>query len=83
MSNDLLPHLTDLPFVTDGGLETTLVFHERIDLRHFAAFDLIRTANGRAALRDYFLGGCCGADHRHVEAMCEFCLDPASAGSPD
>ena len=38
---------TDLPqrrggiFLTDGGMETTLIFHEGIDLPHFAAFVLL------------------------------------------
>jgi homocysteine S-methyltransferase len=40
--------------MTDGGLETTLVFHEGIDLPAFAAFPLLDRADGRAALRDYF-----------------------------
>jgi hypothetical protein len=26
--------------LTDGGLETTLVFHEGVELEHFAAFPL-------------------------------------------
>ncbi len=49
-----LPQLGDALFLTDGGLETTLVFHEGIDLPHFAAFPLMRTAEGRAALGRYF-----------------------------
>lgn len=42
------------PFLTDGGLETTLVFVEGIDLPDFAAFPLLDTEAGRAALRRYF-----------------------------
>ena len=34
--------------VTDGGLETTLVFHHGIDLPDFAAFPLLDSAEGRA-----------------------------------
>ncbi|HET9067833.1 MAG TPA: homocysteine S-methyltransferase, partial [Amaricoccus sp.] len=49
-----LPQLGDALFLTDGGLETTLVFHEGIELPHFAAFPLMRTAEGRAALGRYF-----------------------------
>jgi len=41
-------------FLTDGGIETTLIFHEGIDLPHFAAFDLLRDLEGREALRAYF-----------------------------
>jgi len=40
--------------LTDGGLETTLVYHEGIDLPHFAAFPLVDSAEGRAALRRYY-----------------------------
>jgi homocysteine S-methyltransferase len=40
--------------LTDGGLETTLVFHEGIDLPHFAAFPLLDAPDGRAVLRRYF-----------------------------
>ena len=25
------------------------------------------------------IGGCCGTDHRHVDAICNACLKPASA----
>jgi homocysteine S-methyltransferase len=42
------------PFLTDGGLETTLVFLEGIDLVDFAAFPLLDTDEGRGALRRYF-----------------------------
>jgi homocysteine S-methyltransferase len=40
--------------LTDAGLETVLVFEEGIDLPHFAAFPLVDTATGQAALRRYF-----------------------------
>ncbi len=50
-----LPHLaSERPFVCDGGLETTLIFHRGIDLPCFAAFDLLRTPEGTEAIRDYF-----------------------------
>jgi homocysteine S-methyltransferase len=42
-------------FLLDGGLETTLVFHEGLDLPHFAAFPLLDDAKGRAMLRNYYL----------------------------
>lgn len=51
---DHLPQLDGKLFLTDGGLETTLVFHENIDLPYFAAFDLLRTKSGTATLRHYF-----------------------------
>ena len=51
----MLTHLdSDRPFVTDGGLETTLVFDRRIDLPDFAAFVLLDSDDGRAALADYY-----------------------------
>ncbi len=50
-----LPQLTDRMFITDGGLETTLVFHDGIPLTSFAAFDLLKDDDGTAALRRYFV----------------------------
>jgi homocysteine S-methyltransferase len=41
-------------FLTDGGLETTLIFHEGIDLPAFAAFRLLFSDGGRDHLRRYF-----------------------------
>jgi len=41
-------------FVTDGGLETELVFHHGIDLPCFAAFPLLDDPARRARLRDYY-----------------------------
>ncbi|HRQ64096.1 MAG TPA: homocysteine S-methyltransferase family protein [Xanthomonadaceae bacterium] len=49
-----LQPLMDRPFLTDGGLETTLIFHEGIELPMFAAFDLLRTEAGTAQLRRYY-----------------------------
>jgi S-methylmethionine-dependent homocysteine/selenocysteine methylase len=50
-----LPHLGDQPFLTDGGIETTLIFQEGLDLPDFAAFHLLRDESGVATLRKYFL----------------------------
>ncbi len=41
--------------MTDGGLETTLIYHEGIDLPAFAAFDLLKDEAGAGILRDYFM----------------------------
>jgi S-methylmethionine-dependent homocysteine/selenocysteine methylase len=49
-----LPQLSGGMFLTDGGLETTLVFHEGVELPFFAAFPLITTDVGRERLRAYF-----------------------------
>ena len=49
-----LPQMTDKLFLTDGGIETTLMFHEGFDLPHFAAFDLLKDPKGRAAIEAYY-----------------------------
>lgn len=41
--------------VTDGGLETDLIFLRGLDLPGFASFPLLDTDEGRAVLRDYYL----------------------------
>lgn len=41
-------------FLSDGGLETTLVFHHGLDLPHFAAFDLLKDDSGYKTIHDYF-----------------------------
>lgn len=41
-------------FLTDGGLETTLVYHEGIDLPHFAAFVLVDDSAGKETLVGYY-----------------------------
>jgi S-methylmethionine-dependent homocysteine/selenocysteine methylase len=51
---DRLPQCCGDLFLTDGGIETTLIFHEGIDLPQFAAFDLLTRPAGEAALRKYF-----------------------------
>ena len=51
----MLPHQSDTLFLTDAGLETWLVFQKGIELREFAAFELLATKEGRAALREYFV----------------------------
>lgn len=51
---DQLPQLSNTPFITDGGLETTLIFEHGYDLPELAAFDLLIRPGGYDALRDYF-----------------------------
>lgn len=43
-------------WVTDGGLETDLMFHHGVDLPGFAAFPLLETSEGRALLGHYYAG---------------------------
>jgi len=49
-----LPQLGEGLFLTDGGIETTLIFHEGLELPDFAAYDLLRRPGGEAALAKYF-----------------------------
>ncbi|MEP7022979.1 MAG: homocysteine S-methyltransferase family protein [Actinomycetota bacterium] len=51
-----LPQLSGRRFVTDGGMETDLIFHHDVDLSLFAAFPLLETAAGRAMLEAYYDG---------------------------
>jgi homocysteine S-methyltransferase len=54
-SAPLHQHWTDTEFVvTDGGLETWLVFLKGVDLPAFAAYPLAMTAEGRALLAEYY-----------------------------
>lgn len=50
-----LPQLSDKWFITDGGLETTLIFEKGYDLPAFAAFDMLRRDGGDHVLQDYYL----------------------------
>lgn len=50
-----LPQVRDNDFfLTDGGIETTLIFLDGHDLPHLAAFDMFKRKDGEAALRGYF-----------------------------
>ena len=48
-----LPQTTGTRMLTDGGLETVLIFDHGIDLPEFAAFPLLEAESGRALLSDY------------------------------
>jgi S-methylmethionine-dependent homocysteine/selenocysteine methylase len=43
-------------WVTDGGLETDLIFNRGVDLPEFAAYPLVWSDQGRALLREYYSG---------------------------
>ena len=49
-----LPQLNNRLFLTDGGIETTIIYHDGIDLPYFAAFDLLKTEKGVQTLRAYY-----------------------------
>jgi homocysteine S-methyltransferase len=48
------PQLSGETFITDGGMETTLIFHKGLELPEFASFVLLEEAEGTDALRDYY-----------------------------
>ena len=43
-------------YVSDGGLETDLIFNRGVDLPEFASFPLVEDDRGRGLLRDYYDG---------------------------
>lgn len=49
-----LPQLHDQIFLTDGGMETFLIFEQGIDLPDFAAFHLLGRPGGDDTVRAYF-----------------------------
>ena len=50
-----LPQMNGRTLLTDGGIETTLIFHEGFDLPLFASYVLLDDdTRGRKALRDYY-----------------------------
>jgi S-methylmethionine-dependent homocysteine/selenocysteine methylase len=51
---DHLPQLDGELFVTDGGIETSLIYHEGLELPLFAAFVLLADREGTDALRRYY-----------------------------
>ncbi|MES1264918.1 MAG: homocysteine S-methyltransferase family protein, partial [Variovorax sp.] len=68
MTTALLPQLAGGLFLSDGGLETTLVYLEGVELPHFAAFVLLNNDAGRERLRRYY------------RPYLELCADTLGAG---
>lgn len=52
--NKSLPQLSGQMFVTDGGIETHMIFNEGHDLPHFSVFQLNDSEQGRQAMREYY-----------------------------
>lgn len=50
-----LPQVAGGMFLTDGGLETDLIFHESFEMPLFASFPLLESEEGKTALRNYYL----------------------------
>ncbi len=49
-----LPQLDGGWFLTDGGIETVLIYQDGVELPEFAAFVLLETVDGRDILRRYY-----------------------------
>lgn len=49
-----LPQQSGKLFLTDGGMETTLIYHDGVDLPCFASFTLLKTTEGVRRVRDYY-----------------------------
>ena len=49
-----LPQLENTMCITDGGMETDLMFHHQLDLPEFAAYDLLRHQKGYETLVNYY-----------------------------
>jgi homocysteine S-methyltransferase len=49
-----LPQLDGRTFITDGGMETTLILRDGLELPDFASFVLLDDTDGVAALRSYY-----------------------------
>lgn len=52
--NQLSPVFKHKYYLSDGGLETTLIFHKGISLNCFAAFELLQTGEERSILSEYY-----------------------------
>ena len=74
-----LPQLTGGLFLTDGGIETTMIFKEGFELPYFAAFTLLQDARGTEALRRYFVRHATIARDRGVGFILESATWRASA----
>jgi S-methylmethionine-dependent homocysteine/selenocysteine methylase len=80
MYRQRLPQLDGGFFLTDGGLETTLIFHQGVDLPAFAAFDLLRDDEGTERLRLYYAPYAILARERGVGLILE---SPTWRANPD
>ncbi|MEV8371364.1 homocysteine S-methyltransferase family protein [Kribbella sp. NPDC056861] len=59
------------PMVTDGGLETDLIFHHGQELPYFAAFPLLESEQGRSLLTQYYDGYAAVAERSGAALMLE------------
>lgn len=78
-----LPQLNGGLFLTDSGLETTLIFIDGFDLPEFAAFTLLKTDKGHRQLRKYFEAHAAIAREYNTGFILESMTWRASAGWGD
>ena len=63
-AGNFLPHEhKDILFITDSGMETTMIFQDNMELREFASFELVNTEKGREYLKNYY--------RRHIDLIKE------------
>lgn len=74
-----LPQMQGGLFLTDGGIETTMIFKEGVDLPDFAAFDLLRREGGEELLSRYFRSYAHIAQRRRLGLILESATWRASA----
>jgi S-methylmethionine-dependent homocysteine/selenocysteine methylase len=77
-----LAHLDGI-CLTDGGMETTLIFHDGLDLPHFAAFTLLANDRGRDALASYYDAYLAVAEERGLPIVLDTATWRASADWAD
>jgi S-methylmethionine-dependent homocysteine/selenocysteine methylase len=75
-----LPQLQEELLLTDGGIETTLIFHEGATLPYFASFVLLEDEAGTALLRRYFERY---AELAHTEGLGLVLETPTWRANPD
>ena len=80
MYRERLPQLDGGVFLTDGGIETTLIFHHGLELPLFAAFDLLKDEEGTEQLRLYYAPYASAARDRGVGLVLESPTWRASPG---
>jgi homocysteine S-methyltransferase len=66
-----LPQFGSAIFLTDSGMETSLIYHQGIDLPHFASFDLMKNAEGRAVVDAYYTKHAALAKHKGLGFVLE------------
>ena len=75
-----LPQLSGRPFITDGGIETDLIFHAGWELPHFAAIVLLEDPHGIKALQQYYRRYASLAQAHEIGLILD---TPTWRGSPD